>query len=587
VASTTNTTTTSENPPLGRRNPWRRSLQLRVVTTTLLLGLVIVGLLMGLLLNQVTRGVLSDAQKTALTESAAAIEDAQRLLAAADTGVVSPNSYKLVESVAASLAQRAGDPALFDVLLLPAPGAASGSPQLRTNVVEQTSVPTSLSASVNVDHQRSWTYTSINYFDKASVPGIVVGSPIVIPQVGPYALYLLFPLDRAQRALEVVRSAALLTGFLLLLGIGVVTWVASRQVVRPVKKVAGVAERLRAGQLDERVPVEGTDDIAELALSFNSMAAGLQGQIAQLEHLSHAQQQFVSDVSHELRTPLTTVRMAADVVYDARSSLPAQPERAAELLQQELDRFEELLADLLEISRFDAGVAVLEAEPSDIGSLVSQACAAVQPLAERFDVDLVVDIPTDPIVVVCDGRRIRRVLRNLLVNAIEHGSAKPVDVIVRANDTAVAVAVRDRGVGLTSSQIEHVFTRFWRADPSRARTMGGTGLGLAISLEDAQLHGGWLEATGEPDRGACFRLTLPLQAEAEFAASPITWAEIASVWSTRSSAPAEDNGPAPESEDSGHTRIRSSVLGRQALSKVVGLRPDAAPPPAPSGGEKK
>jgi two-component system sensor histidine kinase MtrB len=242
---------------------------------------------------------------------------------------------------------------------------------------------------------------------------------------------------------------------------------------------------------------------------------------------------------------------------------------------------------LLEISRFDAGVAVLEAEPVDIGSLVSQACAAVQPLAERFSVELVLDLPAEPVVVVCDGRRIRRVLRNLLINAIEHGSAKPVDIMVRANDSAVAVAVRDAGVGLTSSQIEHVFTRFWRADPSRARTMGGTGLGLAISLEDAQLHGGLLEATGVPDRGACFRLTLPLQANAEFTASPITWAQIASVWSARTSTSPDATPVLDDAPDPAQPRPRPAALGRHAFGKVVGLRPDAAPPPAPAGGEKE
>jgi two-component system sensor histidine kinase MtrB len=544
-----------------------------------MLSLVIVGLLMGLLLNQVTRGVLSDSQKTALTESAAAFEDAQRLLAAADTGVVSPNPSALVDSVVASLGQRAGDPALFDVLLLSAPGAPVGSPQRRTNLVQETSIPASLSQTVVTGQQRSWTYTSINYVDKSSVPGIVVGSPIVIPQVGPYALYLLFPLDRAQRALEVVRSAALLTGFLLLLGIGVITYVTSRQVVRPVRRVADSAERLRMGDLDERVPVQGEDEIAELALSFNSMAAGLQGQIAQLEHLSHVQQQFVSDVSHELRTPLTTVRMAADVVYDSRDSLPSQPQRAAELLQQELDRFEELLSDLLEISRFDAGVAVLESDPTDVQVLVAQACAAVQPLAERFNVEIQMEVPAEPVIVLCDGRRIRRVLRNLLVNAIEHAKSQPIEVIVRENDQAVAVAVRDHGVGLTSHQVEHVFTRFWRADPSRARTVGGTGLGLAISLEDAQLHGGLLEATGEPDRGACFRLTLPKEPNEPFDRSPITWAEIASVW--RIPAPTE---PVEENEtddvpSSALVRPRPMLRGRQSLSRAVGLRPEAAPPP--------
>jgi len=366
---------------------------------------------------------------------------------------------------------------------------------------------------------------------------------------------------------------------LLLLGIGVITYVTSRQVVRPVRRVADSAERLRMGDLDERVPVQGEDEIAELALSFNSMAAGLQGQIAQLEHLSHVQQQFVSDVSHELRTPLTTVRMAADVVYDSRDSLPSQPQRAAELLQQELDRFEELLSDLLEISRFDAGVAVLESDPTDVQALVAQACAAVQPLAERFNVEILMEVPAEPVIVLCDGRRIRRVLRNLLVNAIEHAKSQPIEVIVRENDKAVAVAVRDHGIGLTSHQVEHVFTRFWRADPSRARTVGGTGLGLAISLEDAQLHGGLLEATGEPDRGACFRLTLPKQPNEPFDGSPITWAEIASVWRTPTPAEPVEANETDDGPSSVLVRPRPMLRGRQSLSRAVGLRPEAAPPP--------
>ena len=222
------------------------------------------------------------------------------------------------------------------------------------------------------------------------------------------------------------------------------------------------------------------------------------------------QQRFVSDVSHELRTPLTTSRMAADVMFDDRSSFDAPTARAAELLQAQLDRFESLLVDLLEISRFDAGAAVLEAGSLDVLALVERAVEESLPLAARSGVIVTIAHDGESSVVQADQRRVHRILRNLLDNGIEHADpATGVEVEVGTSEAAVAVTVRDHGVGLRPGESSLVFGRFWRADPARARTTGGTGLGLAIALEDARLHGGWLEAWGEPGRGACFRLTLP------------------------------------------------------------------------------
>jgi two-component system sensor histidine kinase MtrB len=251
------------------------------------------------------------------------------------------------------------------------------------------------------------------------------------------------------------------------------------------------------------------------------MAVSLARQIRQLEDLSRVQQRFVSDVSHELRTPLTTIRMAADVVYEDRDQLDQPTERAVELLQNQLDRFEALLVDLLEISRFDAGAAVLDAERTDIVSLVQRAIDGAQPLAERSGLDIRLVTVETTCTVDCDPRRVHRIVRNLIENAIEHGDLRGVDVHVAQNDEAVAVAVRDFGVGLRPGEAALVFNRFWRADPARARTTGGTGLGLAISLEDARLHGGWLEAWGEPGKGANFRLTLPKDRAAGFTESPL------------------------------------------------------------------
>lgn len=267
--------------------------------------------------------------------------------------------------------------------------------------------------------------------------------------------------------------------------------------------------------------VTGEDDIARLGEAFNKMAQSLQLKIQQLEELSRMQRRFVSDVSHELRTPLTTVRMAADVIHEARVDFDPVTARSAELLGDQLDRFESLLSDLLEISRFDAGAAALEAEPIDLRTVVRRVIGGAEPLAERKGTRIRVVGDEQPVVAEADARRVERVLRNLVVNAVEHGEGRDVVVRMGVAQGAVAVAVRDYGVGLKPGEATRVFNRFWRADPARARTTGGTGLGLSIAVEDARLHGGWLQAWGEPGGGSQFRLTLPRTADEPLRGSPI------------------------------------------------------------------
>ena len=366
-----------------------------------------------------------------------------------------------------------------------------------------------------------WTYAEVQRDSGRRVPVMVVGAPVVIPENGTYELYFLFPLDKEQETLNLVRRALLLAAFGLVVLVGGIAWLVTRQVVTPVRMAARIAERLSAGRLEERMRVRGEDDLARLAASFNRMATSLQRQIRQLEDLSRVQRRFVSDVSHELRTPLTTVRMAADVLHEARIGFDPAVERSAEILQTQLDRFESLLGDLLEISRYDAGAAILDPEPTDIVGIAQHVVEAMEPLADRRGSELRIDAPPGGALAEVDGRRIERILRNLVVNAIEHGEGRPVVVLVRADDDAVAVAVRDHGVGLAASDVPMVFNRFWRADPARARTTGGTGLGLSIAMEDAHLHGGWLQAWGEPGDGCQFRLTVPRQLGAELDGSPI------------------------------------------------------------------
>jgi two-component system sensor histidine kinase MtrB len=267
--------------------------------------------------------------------------------------------------------------------------------------------------------------------------------------------------------------------------------------------------------------VGGVDDLGSLATSFNDMAASLQEKLRELEDLSKAQRQFVSDVSHELRTPMTTIRMAAEILYDSREQLDAAAARSAELLQSQTERFEILLTDLLEISRHDANVATLDAEPADMCDIVRRSADDAQQLAERRGCRIEFRLPARACVAEVDRRRVERILRNLLVNAVEHGEGRDVVVTAAADSDAVAVTVRDHGVGLGPGEDQLVFERFWRADPARARTTGGTGLGLAIALEDAHLHGGWLQAWGERGRGSVFRLTVPRVAGQPIAGSPL------------------------------------------------------------------
>jgi two-component system sensor histidine kinase MtrB len=334
-------------------------------------------------------------------------------------------------------------------------------------------------------------------------------------------MYYLYTLAPQRATLDLLLRTLGIGAFSIVALLGIMTWLVTRQTVLPVRTAARVAERLADGHLTERMAVRGQDEMATLARSFNEMAESLQVQIRRMEELSTLQRRFVSDVSHELRTPLTTIRMAGEVLHEARESFDPAIKRSAELLTMQLDRFEDLLADLLEISRFDAGAAVLDAEQTDLRALVGRVIDTATPLAERKGSSITLTAPEAQCLVECDSRRIDRVLRNLVVNAVEHGEGRPVDITIACDEHAVAVAVRDHGVGLRPGESSLVFNRFWRADPARARTTGGTGLGLSIALEDARLHGGWLQAWGAPGDGANFRLTLPRTVDGHVDASPL------------------------------------------------------------------
>jgi two-component system sensor histidine kinase MtrB len=360
-------------------------------------------------------------------------------------------------------------------------------------------------------------------------------------------------LKQESQTLSLVERTMLFSGLALVLLLVAIAALVTRQVVRPVRVAAATAERLAAGRLRDRMAVRGEDDLASLASSFNRMAETVEQQISQLRELSRVQRRFVADVSHELRTPITTIRMAADVLHDARSDLPPELARSAELLQAQLDRFEALLADLLEISRHDAGAATLEAEPVDLRGLVTNVIEAAAPIAASRGCNVVADLPDEPVVAEVDPRRVQRVLRNLVANAIEHGEGCPVLVQVRGGDGGVAVTVRDRGRGLRPGEAALVFGRFWRADPARARTSGGTGLGLSIAMEDARLHGGYLQAWGEAGKGSVFRLSLPWRVGGDIGEPPLPLEPPV--------APEPDGELAPQQASSGESVTEGVVSG--------------------------
>jgi two-component system sensor histidine kinase MtrB len=190
-------------------------------------------------------------------------------------------------------------------------------------------------------------------------------------------------------------------------------------------------------------------------------------------------------------------------------------------MHDQIERFQVLLNDLLEISRYDAGAVHAELEVQDLNGVVGMAIAGIEPLAMSKGSTIEIDIPSGEVDAEIDARRIERLLRNLLANAIEHGEGKPIRVAVGMDEHAVAVSVTDSGIGMTRAEVDRVFDRFWRADPARKRTTGGTGLGLAISLEDAHLHDGWLQVWAKPNEGASFRLTLPRRRGVIFNTSPL------------------------------------------------------------------
>ncbi|MFL6125347.1 MtrAB system histidine kinase MtrB [Actinophytocola sp.] len=502
---------------------WRRSLQVRVVVSTLALSSAVVFVLGMVLQNQITDRLLETKEEAAIAATRDSLAVAQRELKGVNLStdpvrtLLQQARNKLTSSTPNTDTVSSSAGTFEPVLASPQPAQGAGEETVSAGPYGD--VPESLRHFV----ENGQLAVQIHSVDRPSgrTTFLIVGAPFGSGQQQQMQLYMLYPLTAEQSTIAVVQSTLLVGGLVLLLLLAGIANLVTRQVVRPVRSAAQAAERFAGGELDERMAVVGEDDVARLAQSYNKMAESIEKQIRQLEEFGGLQRRFTSDVSHELRTPLTTVRMAADVLHASREQFPPGLARSSELLVDELDRFESLLGDLLEISRLDAGVEELTAEYSDVRPIAMRAAQTVSTIARNAGTEIILDLPDEETAAEVDSRRIERILRNLLANAVDHGDGHPVRLRMAADQYALAVTVRDYGVGLRTGEADLVFNRFWRADPSRNRHTGGTGLGLAISLEDARLHGGALDAWGEPGKGACFRLTLPRHQDVPYTENPL------------------------------------------------------------------
>ncbi|QHC57045.1 HAMP domain-containing protein [Rathayibacter tanaceti] len=500
---------------------WRRSLQFRAVAITVLLSGIAIGST-GVYLSYSISDNLFQSRLTQVTgDTSRATRAAQGYLDAAT--VSSRQDMEEVMSSVRTAVRDASSSALIAVVRAPDQEASPLAPQdIYNRELQDGVISDDLRERVQAGSDgQYWQSVTLDASGQEQ-PGILVGSTLQLPSsAGRYELYIGYSLADAERTLQFVQQVLNVAGILLILLIGAVSWVVVRIVVAPVRVAAQTSQRLSAGDLDVRIPERGQDVIATLARSFNGMADSLQDRISELATLSRVQQRFVSDVSHELRTPLTTMKLAGDVLYDQREGFPPVAERTVELLHGQIGRFESLLADLLEISRHDAGSAELELEPVNLVRLAGDEIEAMRGIAEANGSRLTLSAPGGYFDADLDPRRIRRIVRNLLGNAIEHGDGREIVVTVDSTATAVALAVRDYGHGMTAEEVVRVFDRFWRADPSRRRTLGGTGLGLSIAQEDTALHHGWLQVWSLPGRGACFRLTVPRHRGERIDSSPL------------------------------------------------------------------
>jgi signal transduction histidine kinase len=331
----------------------------------------------------------------------------------------------------------------------------------------------------------------------ADTPYLVVGGRVPGSET---ELYFFFSEEELEDDLRQL-GTILLVGLGAALALGaLVGMVLARRTLAPVARASEAAHSLAEGLLETRLPVEREDEFGVWAASFNEMAEALETKIDALSEAQARERRFTADVAHELRTPLTAIVNEASLLAEHLDRMPPEARRPAELLVDDVARLRDLVEDLMEISRLDAGTQRIRVEPVDLASLVN-AAVRVRGWEERVRLDL------GEVTVRSDARRLERIVANLIGNALEHGG-RDVSVRVGRDGVGAFVEVADRGRGIRREDLPHLFERFYKAD--RARAGPGSGLGLAIALENARLLGGDVDVWSEVGSGTRFTLRLPV-----------------------------------------------------------------------------
>lgn len=322
-----------------------------------------------------------------------------------------------------------------------------------------------------------------------------IGVGVAMPAVDAH-YFEAFPLSAEQRAITIIGSALLIGAVVVSILAGVVGWFVGRRLTRPLARVTDAAQQIAAGDLGTRLDSETDPDLAILASSFNGMADAVQTRIER-------EARFASDVSHELRSPITALAAAIEVLDARRADLSDRTQQALDVVVSQVRRFDQMVLDLLELSRLDVGITDVHAEEIDLVPFVER-------IARRHDageVPIVVE-PGSTSIAVIDKRRGERIVANLLDNARLHGGGAT-RIVISSDSTTNRIAVEDAGPGVASSERVRIFERFARGSAGRSRA-GGTGLGLALVAEHARAHGGQAWVEDSPSGGARFVVSFPV-----------------------------------------------------------------------------
>lgn len=508
----------------------RRSLQARTVALTVILTLAVAIVFSGVSMVSVRASLLTQITSQSRADYSNMVQQAQTSLDAADVSAT-VQIQQLVNDLASSL-QSEGPSNLIGVYLWSRDTNSRAIIPVSTEPSYQSLISDDIRSSVASDLDDSVFYQPVEIpgdsgMSGSGTPAAVLGTVLDFGVAGNLEFFAIYSYTFQQQSLTQIQLSLVVICALLSIVVGVVIWLVIRGIVRPIERVAAASETLASGNLDMRVTVNRKDELGVLQQSFNTMADALNQKIDELEEASVFQKRFVSDVSHELRTPVTTMRMASDLLEMKKDSFDPSTKRTVELLAGQISRFQDMLADLLEISRYDAGYAALDLVETDLCEPIETAVDQVAGIAQAKRVPIHTYLPNVQVLTRIDSRRVIRIVRNLLANAVDFAEDRPIEVRVAANRKAVAISVRDYGVGIDEDKVAHVFDRFWRSDPSRSRVTGGSGLGLAIAMTDALLHHGTIRVRSAVGEGTWFLVLLPRdpdQGEVADAELPVNFA---------------------------------------------------------------